>query len=338
MEHKPDVIAQQGKWPLRYPEPWVYPSNPIEYNAQGIANVTWPPIMQTTWNAIVGMYAKGTNPALGFRNLITQLRIEGRDSLFGPGCPIGLLAPGARTTGPQSGSGAAPSPPTMYNFGWFPGSTLVMPQSGRQVGGLPFMGRDVINARLERISPNVDDEITELGFFVVELPGAESGAPIPQFKERWDSLMQGIDALTFLTHEIDSTLAVTNGINQEPVTAWNIHPQRRMDLRGCYIDVTALGVGQVNEDQYALVTINPRTDRTREMGTAFFPAKETTGYGGLLNTDLFTVDVESEGSGREIISFNSPATVEDQGFLYFLSAWSGIEKLVYRGRVGGEAF
>lgn len=338
MEPKDPTIAQQDKWPLRYPEPWVYPSNPIEYNAQGIADVTWPPVMQTTWNICVGMYAKGNSPFLGWRNLLTQLRIEGRDALLGPGAPVALFAPGARNTGPVSGTPAS-DPPTMFNFGWWPGRTIEMPGSGNHYGGMPFMGRDRAIARLERVSADPLDEITELGFFMVELPGANSSNPIPIYKDRWDSLIDGIDAMVFLTHEIDSTIAITNGENQEPITSWSIHPQRRMDLRGAFLDINNLNAADVNETLYSAVTINPRTDRTREMGTAFFPAAEATGYGGLSNQDLFSVDVESQGSGREIISFNSPAAFgANGGFLYFLSLWAGVPKLVYRGRVGGEAF
>ncbi len=328
----------------RFPEPWYFVSNPINYqNAGGerFANVTFPPIEQRSRNVIIGGYAIGTGNGDSWVNSITQLRVESNSYLIGPGCSLALLFGETRLTGPVSGGGVVPAPPTVPGFNFWPGETFPLYGWERGVSGIPYRAPDRIDMRIVNrngVAAGAFD-IQQIVLCMLELPYDAGAINAREIEAQWDKFKRGIGAVTLGTHSVDVPAGgLVNFQDDLILTTWNNFQLRRTDLRGALITESAPGVFTVQDNLYHLVNINTKSDRSRDQATALVSAKLITGVGGLSNPGMAPMDYKSDGDDRDIIVVNAPAHADTSRFVEFLTILAGIEERQYYGRLSGQSY
>ncbi len=330
----------------RFPEPWYYVSNPIDYvNAAGerAANVTFPPIEQRSRNVIIGGYVVGSGPGDGWVNSITQFRVEGNNILIGPGCSLDLLFGETRLNGPESlpAVPATPSPPTVPGFNFWPGQEFMLYGYERGVSGVPYRAPERIDMRIVNrngIAAGAFD-IQQIILCMLELPFDAGAANAPESEAQWERFKRGIGALTFGTHSVDiPAVGLVNFEDPLILTTWHNYQLRRTDLRGALINEAPAGTFSVQDDLYRLININTRSDRSRDQATALISAQVFTGFGGLSNPGMAPLDYRSDGSDRDIIVVNAPAHADTSRFVEFVTLLAGIEQREYYGRLSGQSY
>ena len=331
---------------VRYLEPWWLASNVIEYNANGIARVTFPPVPQRTWNVAVGMYAIGNpdRPGAIWKNLVTSIVFNENNHIIGNGCPLGLIATQGRATGREAGTAfVLPNGvfPTFHGFGWFPGDKLEL-YDGLRVCGAPYEAGSTVTVFLQNLGDVPADEIQEIGFLMVELPEDKAAENYQQIAKVWEDVKRGLGGVSFATHRVDSPApgGVVNADSETVLSTWHNYRLRRTDLRGMFLRLAGVGVFAADENGYAATTINTRSDLSRDVGVGFAPAPAVTGYAGLRNSGQFPLDFKSDGSGRQIITVNAPnlGGGPEADRVYFCGIMQGIPERQYFGRVAGESF
>ncbi len=328
----------------RFPEPWYFVSNPINYiNAADVrfANVTWPPIEQRTRNVIIGGYAIGSGNGDSWINSITQFRVESNAYLIGPGCSLALLFGETRLTGAPSGTGVIPEIPTVPGFNFWPGETFGLYGWERGVSGIPYRAPDRIDMRIVNrngIAAGASD-IQQIVLCMLELPYDAGAVNAAELEAVWDKFKRGIGALTFGTHQVDvPALGLFNFQDDLILTPWHNFQLRRTDMRGALITEAPAGTFNVRDDLYHLVNINTRSDRSRDQATAPVSAKLITGMGGLSHPGMAPLDYKSDGSDRDIIVVTAPAHADVSRFVEFATLLVGIEQREYYGRISGQAY